>query len=96
MKIFAFNFLDSGAIDPTGKIVASGWGWVLTPLPTETLGDFLVACYDETGTIEPNKRADLVVLRENPRTAIANTSSIESVVKSGVVHTHRDLRARYE
>lgn len=51
---------------------------------------------DETGTIAPNKRADLVVLREDPSVAIANTSSIEWVVKAGVVHTQRDLRARYD
>jgi imidazolonepropionase-like amidohydrolase len=37
----------------------------------------------ETGTIEPGKRADLVLLRRDPLSNIVNTTSIEWVMQGG-------------
>lgn len=38
---------------------------------------------DEVGTVEPGKRADMIVLRADPLVDIANTLSIEAVYKDG-------------
>ncbi len=38
---------------------------------------------DDVGTLEPNRRADFVVLSENPLTDVRNARSIESVWMSG-------------
>lgn len=48
----------------------------------------------ETGTITPGKRADLVLLRADPTAAIANTRSIEWVMKDGVRYEPGKLLAR--
>ena len=45
----------------------------------------LVARRDGIGTIEPGKRADLVLLRDDPLADIANTQHIVSVIKDGRV-----------
>ncbi len=38
---------------------------------------------EETGTVEPGKRADLVVLTANPLDDIRNTRSIEWIIQGG-------------
>lgn len=43
------------------------------------------------GSLEPGYFADLVVLRSNPLTDIANTSAIESVMKGGVLYATKSL-----
>jgi imidazolonepropionase-like amidohydrolase len=48
---------------------------------------------EETGTVEPGKRADLVLLRENPLEDLAATRSIEWVMKDGVLHRPAELLA---
>ncbi len=40
---------------------------------------------DEIGTVEPGKRADLVVLSANPLDDIYNTRSIEWIIQAGTV-----------
>jgi imidazolonepropionase-like amidohydrolase len=45
----------------------------------------------EIGTLEPGKRADLVVLRGDPTTDIANTRRIAWVMHDGVLHRPEDL-----
>ena len=41
---------------------------------------------DITGTVEPERLANLVVLRENPLADVANTRSIELVLHDGRLH----------
>lgn len=43
---------------------------------------------DEVGTITAGKRANLVLLRENPLADISHTRSIEAVVKDGRLHRY--------
>lgn len=38
---------------------------------------------EETGTIEPGKQADMIVLSENPLDDISNTKKIEAVINNG-------------
>ena len=45
------------------------------------------------GTVEKGKRADLLLLRSNPLTAIGATREIESVVTGGKLHSRRQLDA---
>lgn len=40
---------------------------------------------DEFGTVEPGKRADLLILRENTLEDIRNTRSLETVIAEGRV-----------
>jgi imidazolonepropionase-like amidohydrolase len=47
----------------------------------------------ETGTIEVGKRADLVLLRDNPLVSISATRSIEWVMKGGTLHSPAELLA---
>lgn len=47
----------------------------------------------ESGTVQPGKRADLVVLEADPTAAIANTRRISYVFLSGVPHQPGDLLA---
>ena len=47
----------------------------------------------EVGTIEPGKRADLVVLQGDPAAAIANTRRITWVMHGGTLHRPKDLLA---
>jgi imidazolonepropionase-like amidohydrolase len=47
----------------------------------------------EVGTIEPGKRADLVVLQGDPGAAIANTRRIAWVMHGGTLHRPKDLLA---
>lgn len=62
-----------GAGIPTLEVLT-----IATRNGAETLG-----LLDETGTVEPGKRADLVVLSRNPVADIRNTRSIELVVQGG-------------
>jgi imidazolonepropionase-like amidohydrolase len=43
-------------------------------------------CADDVGTIEPGKRADLLLLRADPLADIANVASLELVFRDGVAH----------
>jgi len=45
----------------------------------------------DIGSVEAGKRADLIVLGANPLDAIANTGSIEWVIKGGRVFRPSDL-----
>jgi len=45
----------------------------------------------DTGTIEPGKRADLVLLDANTLTDIRNTKKIQSVVLNGRYFSRKDL-----
>ena len=45
----------------------------------------------ELGAIEPGKFADLVILKSNPLDDISNASSIQSVVKDGIVYAAETL-----
>jgi hypothetical protein len=60
-------------------------------LTTAAVGGARLAGRDDLGTIEAGKRADLVVLNEDPRTAIDHWSAIHRVVKGGHVFTPADL-----
>ncbi len=45
----------------------------------------------EVGTIEPGKRADLVILETDPTVDIRNTQSIITVIHDGIAHDPREL-----
>lgn len=47
--------------------------------------------FDDMGTIETGKRADLVLLTANPLADIRNTTAIAMVVQGGAVHEPRDF-----
>jgi imidazolonepropionase-like amidohydrolase len=46
---------------------------------------------EEAGTIEPGKRADLVILDADPLQDLRNTRRIRFVVLGGEIHRPRDL-----
>jgi imidazolonepropionase-like amidohydrolase len=46
---------------------------------------------DEVGTIEPGKRADLVILEQDPIADIRNTQSIVTVIHDGIAHAPQEL-----
>jgi imidazolonepropionase-like amidohydrolase len=48
----------------------------------------------EFGTLEPGKRADLVLLRENPLTDIRHTRTIDVVISQGRVIDRASLAGR--
>ncbi len=48
---------------------------------------------EDTGTLEPGKRADLVLLRANPLADVRNTEKIEAVILGGRLLDRRDLNA---
>ncbi|HYI12964.1 MAG TPA: amidohydrolase family protein [Thermoanaerobaculia bacterium] len=60
---------------------------------TVNVGEYF-AKQDSFGTIEPGKRADLVLLNANPLTDIANVSKIEGVMVSGLWLSRADMDAR--
>lgn len=60
-----------------------------TLLPAEMLG------LSDRGSLAPGKRADLLVLNENPLDDIANTRSIASVIIAGVELDRAAMRARW-
>jgi len=70
--------------------------------PLEALGSATVrpaeyfALQDEIGTIDPGKKADLVLLDANPLQDIANTKKISGVVTKGVYYDREALLARLE
>ena len=87
----SYAFPGSGLHDELEELVKAG----LSPaqaLRSATLAgaDFLERTADH-GSIAAGKKADLVLLRENPLADIANTRSIESVVFDGRLYTRRDL-----
>ena len=47
---------------------------------------------DRLGTIEPDKVADLVLLRANPLADIANTQTVAGVVANGHYYSKQDLQ----
>ena len=46
---------------------------------------------DEFGTVEPGKRADLVLLNRDPLANIRNTRTIDSVILNGRLYGRSDL-----
>jgi imidazolonepropionase-like amidohydrolase len=50
---------------------------------------------DEFGTLEPGKRADLLILAANPLEDIRNTRTLEVVISEGKVIDRTALRARF-
>ncbi len=57
-------------------------------------GARVLGMLEETGTVEQGKRADLVLLRENPLVSISATRTIEWVMKDGVTWRPAELRAQ--
>jgi imidazolonepropionase-like amidohydrolase len=45
----------------------------------------------EVGTVEPGKRADVIVLSANPLDDIRNTRKVEYVITNGVISNSADL-----
>ena len=74
------------------QLVASG----LTPLEALHAATVQPAIFfgieDEMGTIEPGKRADLVLLDANPLEDIANTRRISGVVSKGIFYSPGDFQ----
>ncbi len=60
---------------------------------TRNVGEYFKAS-DSFGTIEPGKRADLLLLQGNPLENIANLAKIEGVMLRGKWHSRQDLDAR--
>ena len=60
---------------------------------TVNVGQYF-AKQDSFGTIEPGKRADLVLLNANPLEDISNVGKIEGVMVLGRWHSRADLDAR--
>ncbi|MFJ6570592.1 amidohydrolase family protein [Streptomyces sp. NPDC091292] len=60
-----------------------------TQLPAEVLG------LPDRGTLEPGKRADLLVLDKNPLDDIAHTREISAVYFAGHAVDRQRLRARW-
>lgn len=75
-------------------MVAAG----LTPYQALAMGTSNVARFtrtaDEAGTIEPGKRADLVLLAGNPLAEISNTTRIEGVMRGPRWLSRKDIDAR--
>jgi imidazolonepropionase-like amidohydrolase len=46
----------------------------------------------EVGTLEPGKRADLIVLDANPLSGLANLNTVRLVMKRGVMFRTADIR----
>jgi hypothetical protein len=69
----------------------------ISPLDVLTIatrnGARMLSLEHETGTIEVGKRADLVLLRDNPLASISATRSIEWVMKGGTLHNPAELLA---
>lgn len=78
-----YVFPGSGAHDELGELVKAG----LTPAEAVAAGTVRAAEFlsveDELGTVEPGKRADLLLLGANPLEDIANTRDIEMVIFDG-------------
>lgn len=88
-----YVFPGSGAHDELGELVKAG----LTPaeaLAAATIraAEFLRVA-DELGTVEPGKRADLLLLGGNPLEDIAHTREIEMVIFGGRPHDRAALDA---
>ena len=57
-----------------------------TIVPAQVLG-----LDKELGTIEPGKRADLIILGANPLDDIHNSRQVESVITNGVLYDCAEL-----
>lgn len=51
---------------------------------------------EDFGTIQPGRRADLILLRDNPLEDVHHVSSIEGVILAGRWHSRADLDSRLE
>lgn len=60
---------------------------------TANVGEYF-AKQDDFGTIEPGKRADVVLLTANPLTDIANVGKIDGVMVRGKWYSREDIDAR--
>ena len=61
---------------------------IATANPAKALG-----IIDEVGTVEPGKRADLVILTADPLLDIRNTKATEAVIKGGLWYEPESLLA---
>jgi len=72
----------------------------LTPYQALRTGTVNVAAYleesDHAGTLEVGKRADFILLSENPLIDITNARTVEGVYTQGVWHTQADLNVMLE
>ena len=70
----------------------SGWKWSASTLATATRvpAEFL-GLAKEAGTVEPGKRADLLVLDADPLADISNLRKTRLVVANGRVYATNDL-----
>jgi imidazolonepropionase-like amidohydrolase len=57
-----------------------------TSVPAQVMG-----LNTESGTIEPGKKADLIVLGANPLESIHNIRTVEKVVSSGILYDSAPL-----
>ena len=69
----------------------------LTPMEALQSATLLPAQYfglaSDLGSVEPGKRADLVILRNNPLEDIEHTASVEAVIKQGYLFNRSQLDA---
>lgn len=88
-----YVFPGSGAHDELGELVKAG----LTPAEALAAGTIAGAEFlgraDEFGTVEPGKRADLLLLDANPLADIANVRRIHAVIFDGRVYDRAALDA---
>jgi len=88
-----YVFPGSGAHDELGELVRGGLS------PAEALAAATIRAAEflrvepELGTVEPGKRADLLLLGANPLDDIANTRAIEMVIFDGRPHDRAALDA---
>ncbi len=68
----------------------------LTPFEALTTGTTAVAAFlgSNTGTVEPGREADLVLLNDNPLIDISNTRRVHGVMLRGTWYSRKDLDAR--
>jgi hypothetical protein len=57
---------------------------LVEPLPAPIFAAKFLGCDTAYGTIAPNKKADFIVLSNNPENNILNTRKIEAVWKNGI------------
>ncbi len=74
------ELLQEAGLSPMEVLVAS------TRISARALGR-----EDDLGTLEPGKRADLVVLSADPTADVTNVAAVAWVMKGGVLHNREDL-----
>jgi imidazolonepropionase-like amidohydrolase len=89
-----FNVPGFSIHDELQFLVAAG----LTPYEAIATGTVAVARFlgSNTGTVEPGREADLVLLDANPLEDISNTRRIHGVMLRGSWYSSRDLRTRLQ